>query len=101
MHLGRTSTRRFLIWTVGSIQIGPALAPFIRTFMIARFQQATPQCWRAIMPYPLLVILGAIAGIAPIISHAMTFYLIGPGVWALIICISTRLPKKAPCPTYR
>jgi hypothetical protein len=50
---------------------------------------------------PLLVILGAIAGIASIISHGMTFYLIGRGVWALIIGISTRLPKKTPCPTYR
>jgi hypothetical protein len=45
--------------------------------------------------------LGAIAGIASIISHGMTFYLIGRGVWALIIGISTRLPKKTPCPTYR
>src|SRR5215475_11581742 len=30
---------------------------------------------------PLLVILCAIAGVASIISHGMTFYLMGMGIW--------------------
>jgi hypothetical protein len=37
---------------------------------------------------PVLVILCAIAGVASIISHGMTFYLMGMGVWAVIIGIA-------------
>jgi hypothetical protein len=37
---------------------------------------------------PLLVILGAIAGVASIISHGMTFYLMGLGAWAVVIGLS-------------
>jgi hypothetical protein len=36
---------------------------------------------------PLLVILGAIAAVASIISHGMTFYLMGMGMWAVVIGI--------------
>jgi hypothetical protein len=36
---------------------------------------------------PLLVFLCAIAGVASIISHGMTFYLMGMGIWAVVIGI--------------
>src|SRR6185437_54260 len=34
---------------------------------------------------PILITLGAIAGVASIISHSMTFYLMGMGILALVI----------------
>jgi hypothetical protein len=37
---------------------------------------------------PFLVILCAIAGVASIISHGMTFYLMGMGIWAVVIGIA-------------
>jgi hypothetical protein len=36
---------------------------------------------------PVLIMLSAIAGIASVISHGMTFFLMGMGIWAVVIGI--------------